>query len=59
MRLEGVPDAYEQLKQLSRGSKLTMESYKAFIAVLNISNKSKEKLLNLTPSLYIGIADKL
>jgi hypothetical protein len=29
------------------------------LAVLNISNKSKEKLLNLTPSLYIGIADKL
>ena len=59
MRLEGVPDAYEQLKDLSRGSKLTKESYKDFIIGLKISDKSKSKLLKLTPSSYIGIAEKL
>ena len=59
MRLEGVPDAYEQLKDLSRGSKLTKESYKDFIIRLKISDKSKSKLLKLTPSSYIGIAEKL
>ncbi|MDA9356572.1 lyase family protein, partial [Gammaproteobacteria bacterium] len=59
MRLEGVPDAYEQLKDLSRGTKLTKETYKNFIMGLKISDKSKSKLLSLSPSSYIGIAEKL
>ena len=56
MRYEGIPDAYEQLKNLSRGSKLNQESYINFINSLKISNDSKNKLLNLKPSLYIGNA---
>ena len=56
MRYEGIPDAYEQLKNLSRGSKLDQESYINFINSLKISNDSKNKLLNLKPSLYIGNA---
>jgi adenylosuccinate lyase len=56
MRYEGIPDAYEQLKNLSRGSKLDQESYINFINSLKISNISKNKLLNLKPSLYIGNA---
>jgi adenylosuccinate lyase len=56
MRYEGIPDAYEQLKNLSRGSKLDQESYINFINSLKISKKSKNKLLNLKPSLYIGNA---
>ena len=56
MRYEGIPDAYEQLKKLSRGTKLNQESYINFINSLKISNDSKNKLLNLKPSLYIGNA---
>ena len=56
MRYEGIPDAYEQLKNLSRGSKLDQESYINFINSLKISNDSKNKRLNLKPSLYIGNA---
>ena len=56
IRYEGIPDAYEQLKNLSRGSKLDQESYINFINSLKISNDSKNKLLNLKPSLYIGNA---
>ena len=59
MRYEGIPDAYEQLKKLSRGSKLTQDSYIDFIENLDISNASKTKLLALTPSTYIGIAPTL
>ena len=44
MRYEGIPDAYEQLKNLSRGSKLTRELYINFIENLNISKVSKNKL---------------
>ena len=56
MRYEGIPDAYEQLKKLSRGSKLDQETYITFINSLSISTNSKEKLLNLKPSIYIGKA---
>lgn len=59
MRYEGIPNAYEQLKKLSRGSKLDQETYIAFINSLSISKDSKEKLLNLKPNLYIGKAKEI
>ena len=59
MRYEGVPDAYEQLKNLSRGSKLNKETYISFVKTLPISEESKNKLLQLKPSAYIGIAEDL
>jgi adenylosuccinate lyase len=59
MRYEGIPDAYEQLKNLSRGSKLTKDSYQSFIKSLSITDLSKKKLLALTPAKYIGISTKL
>ena len=59
MRFEGIPDAYEQLKDLSRGSKLDSVSYKEFVNNLDISTKSKKSLIKLTPSTYIGLANRL
>ena len=59
MRYEGINDAYEQLKQLARGNKLDKNSYMKFVKNLEISNSSKGKLLNLTPSKYIGLSKKL
>ena len=59
MRYEGITDAYEKLKKLSRGKKITKESYIKFVNELNISKKSKNNLLNLTPTRYIGLAKKL
>ncbi|MAH79224.1 MAG: adenylosuccinate lyase [Gammaproteobacteria bacterium] len=59
MRYEGIDNAYEQLKNISRGKKLTEGDYLNFINSLDISNKSKDKLLKLTPLKYIGIAKKL
>ena len=59
MRYEGISDAYEQLKKLSRGNKLDKNSYIQFVKTLEISNTSKSKLLDLTPSKYIGLSKKL
>ncbi len=59
MRYEGTDDAYEQLKNLSRGKKLDKELYKNFVSSLDISIRSKEKLLSLTPAKYIGLAKKV
>ena len=59
MRYEGIDDGYELLKNLSRGKKLDKDSYKSFVNSLDISIKSKEKLLSLTPAKYIGLAKKI
>ena len=56
MRYEGIDDAYELLKTLSRGKKLDKSSYQEFISNLEISSESKNKLLKLTPTKYIGLA---
>lgn len=56
MRRYGVQDAYEQLKQLSRGQQINQELLHAFINKLNIPSEAKERLLKLTPEKYIGLA---
>ena len=45
MRYEGIPDAYEQLKKLSRGSKLDQNTYISFIKSLSISKIQKKNYL--------------
>ena len=59
MRYEGIDNAYEQLKTLSRGKKLNKESYIKFVKGLQISDASKNKLIKLTPKTYIGLSNKL
>ena len=59
MRYEGIEDAYEQLKGLSRGNKLDKKSYTKFIDTLDISDNAKNKLLKLSPAKYIGLAKKM
>ena len=59
MRLENIENAYEQLKNLTRGKNLNQEKYLEFIDGLDISPKNKQYLIKLTPRNYIGIAAKL
>ena len=59
MRYEGIDNAYEQLKSLSRGNRLDHKSYISFVKNLDISDKAKESLLKLSPGTYIGLANKL
>jgi adenylosuccinate lyase len=59
MRKVGVENAYEQLKELTRGKKVDAIAFKEFILSLNIPEAEKEKLLNLTPHNYIGLAKNL
>ncbi|MEP6647915.1 MAG: adenylosuccinate lyase [Saprospiraceae bacterium] len=56
LRREGVPNPYEQLKDLTRGKeKLTKESLHHFIDRLNIKEPVKEELRKLTPAGYTGV----
>jgi adenylosuccinate lyase len=54
-----VPDAYEQLKVLTRGQKLDAAAIKAFVAKLPIPEAEKERLAALTPATYLGLAARL
>lgn len=60
MRRYAVPNAYEQLKDLTRGKDgITPESLRAFIQGLAIPDAAKTELLALTPALYLGKAVEL
>jgi adenylosuccinate lyase len=57
MRRYGVEQAYEKLKELTRGKAgITRESMQAFIHTLAIPDNAKKRLLALTPDTYIGNA---
>ena len=56
MRRYGIENAYEQLKQLSRGEKITLLQLREFIDTLKIPADEKERLKQLTPESYIGLA---
>ena len=59
LRKYRVPNAYERLKTLSRGKKLTDKEIHAFIKQLKIASDDKKRLLELTPASYTGLAIRL
>ena len=59
MRRYGVPDAYDQLKALSRGRRLGRAQLAAFIRRLKIPAAARRRLLALTPAAYTGLAATL
>ena len=59
MRRYGVAGAYEQLKALTRGSRISREALVEFIRTLPIPEDAKARLLALTPALYTGRAIEL
>lgn len=60
LRKYGIPDAYNQLKELTRGKNISKESIQEFIKSLDVlSSEDKATLLALTPSSYIGLASKI
>jgi len=60
MRKHGIADAYEQLKDLTRGKGgIDREALQSFVAGLAIPEADKALLLKLTPATYIGDAEKL
>merc|ERR1712060_817284 len=59
MRMEGVENPYEKLKELTRGQKIDAAGMRAFIHKLEISEPARERLLALTPANYVGAAASL
>ena len=59
MRAEGIPDAYDKLKAVSRGRPMDEATMREFIYSLQLSSDAKLRLLELTPGSYLGLAPGL
>ena len=56
MRRYAIENAYEKLKDLTRGKGITQEALQVFVADLDIPAAEKERLLKMTPATYLGNA---
>ena len=59
MRRYGVENPYEQLKELTRGKRITATELAAFVDRLAIPEEAKARLRELTPGSYTGMAAAL
>jgi adenylosuccinate lyase len=54
-----INDPYGLLKELTRGKRINRDDLVAFVATLEIGDDAKQRLLNLTPAGYAGMASEL
>lgn len=59
LREYGYQDAYEVIKNKTRGKTLTEDEYQKLIEELDISEKARKQLKELRPEEYIGWAKKI
>jgi adenylosuccinate lyase len=59
MRRYAVPEAYEQLKALTRGRRVNAAAVAEFVDGLPLPEAEKRRLRDLTPAKYLGLAARL
>ncbi|MBI5650274.1 MAG: adenylosuccinate lyase [Chloroflexi bacterium] len=59
LRAGNFADAYEAVKELTRGKSLTRENYHAWIEALAVDESVKTKLRELSPLTYTGLAEQI
>jgi adenylosuccinate lyase len=59
LRAAGKSDAYESLKEQTRGRVLTESDYKAWCDSIDVDEKTRASLKKLSPETYIGLAVEL
>jgi adenylosuccinate lyase len=59
MRRYGLPEPYEQLKELTRGRKMSKRQIENFAKELNLPPNATEAILNIFPHNYTGVASQL
>lgn len=59
LRKNGYENAYETLKELTKGKNILIDDIRQFVKDLEIDKKDKEMLLKLTPENYTGLAEKI
>lgn len=58
-RKEGTKSSYLKVVEMTKGRHFGEKEWKSLVQSLKISKVNKEKLLNLTPQTYLGLAEKL
>jgi adenylosuccinate lyase len=59
LRAAGKSDAYESLKEQTRGQVLTETDYKAWVDSIDVDDETRKQLQGLSPESYIGLAVQL
>ena len=59
LRREGHADAYERVKEVTRGQDVALAEFRELFRDLDVSEATREELLALTPAGYTGLADEL
>ncbi len=59
MRAHGVPEAYERLKEFTRGRRIGASELADFVATLGLPGEARQRLEALTPATYTGLAEAL
>jgi adenylosuccinate lyase len=59
LRAAGRSDAYESLKSQMRGRVLNESNYRRWAESLDVDEKTRARLLKLSPESYIGLAVEL
>jgi len=59
LRAHGVADAYERLKEFTRGRDVGAPELRAFVATLGLPDAERLRLESLTPASYTGLAEAL
>ena len=59
LRKSGDTSAYDKIKKLTRGKPLTKESYLQLVNSLDVDEKDRAALLELTPHTYLGEINKV
>jgi adenylosuccinate lyase len=55
LRREGHGDAYERVKELTRGERVSMDDFRELFANLDVDENTRDELLALTPESYTGL----
>ncbi len=59
LRREGDTEAYERVKELTRGREVTLSAFRELFEELDVSEEVRQELLALTPTGYTGVAGEL
>ncbi|MDY0191197.1 MAG: adenylosuccinate lyase [Desulfuromonas sp.] len=59
MRKAGIANPYEKLKELTRGHKITKEIIHDFVSGLDLPEQDKQRLLDMSPASYVGLAPEI
>ncbi len=59
MRKAGIEKPYEKLKELTRGQTINQSTIQKFVEELDLDAADKQRLLEMIPATYTGMAEKI